>query len=230
MQQIHTLAIVLRRTNYQEADRILTVLTPEQGKLSVIAKGARRAKSKLAGGIELLAVNDLTFIKGKGEMYTLTASRVKTAFASIAKDIDRTMKAYEYLKLIDKILESHAHERGYFDAVCGALEGLDIEQLNPQLTDVWFYLHALDLSGLRPDLRKDTDGNSLEENENYQFDVADMQFRKDKDGMFTSNHIKLMRLAIVSSSAKKLSNLFVEPTIVQACFSLCKSMAEYNLL
>ena len=46
-------AIVLRRTNYGEADRILQLLTPK-GKRSVMAKGVRRERSKLAGGIELL--------------------------------------------------------------------------------------------------------------------------------------------------------------------------------
>ena len=45
-----TQAIVLRRTNYGEADRILQLLTPE-GKKSVMAKGVRKEKSKLAGGI-----------------------------------------------------------------------------------------------------------------------------------------------------------------------------------
>ena len=51
-------AIVLRRTNYGEADRILQLLTPK-GKRSVMAKGARRERSKLAGGIELFALCDV---------------------------------------------------------------------------------------------------------------------------------------------------------------------------
>ena len=49
---IKTLAYVLRRTNYGEADRILNIITPN-GKISAIAKGARKEKSKLAGGIEM---------------------------------------------------------------------------------------------------------------------------------------------------------------------------------
>ena len=54
-----TQAIVLRRTNYGEADRILKVITP-QGQRSIMAKGVRREKSKLAGGIELFAISDMT--------------------------------------------------------------------------------------------------------------------------------------------------------------------------
>lgn len=49
---LRTQAIVLRRTNYGESDRILNLLTPE-GKVSVIARGVRKEKSRLAGSIEL---------------------------------------------------------------------------------------------------------------------------------------------------------------------------------
>ena len=56
---LRTQAIILRRTNYGESDRILTLLTPE-GKFSVLARGARKEKSRLAGGIELFSVSDVT--------------------------------------------------------------------------------------------------------------------------------------------------------------------------
>ena len=55
---LRTKAIVLRRTDYGEADRILQLLTPS-GKRSVIARGVRKEKSKLAGGIELFSVSDV---------------------------------------------------------------------------------------------------------------------------------------------------------------------------
>lgn len=65
MKTTRTRAIVLRRTNYGEADRILQLITPE-GRQSVMARGVRREKSKLAGGIELFAVSDVVLGEGKG--------------------------------------------------------------------------------------------------------------------------------------------------------------------
>ena len=65
-----TKAIVLRRTNYGEADRILTLLTP-LGQRNAIARGVRREKSRLAGGIELFAVSDVVLHRGKGSLYTM---------------------------------------------------------------------------------------------------------------------------------------------------------------
>ena len=108
MNQITTKGIVLARTNYGEADRIVTVLTPEHGKLRVMAKGVRRLKSKLAGGVELFCVSDLSLIRGRGDLSTLTSSRMHHQFSSITKDIDRTMYGYEILKCIATITEEEA--------------------------------------------------------------------------------------------------------------------------
>ena len=56
MNQLVTDGIVLSRVNYGEADRIIKLLTPEAGKLSLMARGVRKPKSKLAGGIELFSI------------------------------------------------------------------------------------------------------------------------------------------------------------------------------
>lgn len=229
MKQIHTRGIMLRRTNYQEADRILTIMSEQYGKISAIAKGARRSKSKLAGGIELFAVNDLTLIQGKSDLHTLTSSRVKTQFGAIVKDIDRTMKAYEYIKTVDKIV-SEAEGNVFFEVLCKGLEGLNEMQLDHNLVDVWFYLHILNESGVLPNLRQDTDGDVLEESLAYDFNVGDMQFNKAEKGSFTSAHIKLLRVALTHSSAKKLSNIYVDEVISTLCSSTCKHMVEHNLL
>jgi DNA repair protein RecO len=68
--QIVTKGIVLSRRDYQEADRILSVLTPDNGKVSLIAKGVRKPKSKLAGGIELFSVSQLTYLPSHNDLKT----------------------------------------------------------------------------------------------------------------------------------------------------------------
>ena len=64
MKTTRTQAIVLRRTNYGEADRVLQILTPD-GKFSVMARGARREKSRLNGGIELFSISEVVIGEGK---------------------------------------------------------------------------------------------------------------------------------------------------------------------
>lgn len=64
---LRTRAIVLRRTNYGESDRILNLLTPE-GKVAVLAKGVRKEKSRLAGGIELFSISDVVIHQGRSNL------------------------------------------------------------------------------------------------------------------------------------------------------------------
>src|SRR4051812_30345333 len=105
MRQIVTKGIVLSRTDFGEADRILTVLTPNEGKISLMAKGVRKIKSKLAGGIELFSISSITFIPGRGEVGTLISSRLDIHFSNIVRDINRTMLGYDMLKLINRVTE-----------------------------------------------------------------------------------------------------------------------------
>src|SRR6266550_6261884 len=102
MQTIRTEAIILRRTNYGEADRILNLLTPEHGKISAIAKGVRKTKSKLAGGLELFATCDITVLRGKSDMGTISSARLIKFYGDILKDYDRMQLAYELVKLTNR--------------------------------------------------------------------------------------------------------------------------------
>ncbi|MGB6770600.1 MAG: DNA repair protein RecO, partial [Candidatus Dormiibacterota bacterium] len=66
--------IVLRRRAYAEADRILVMITRGQGKISVLAKGARRARARNAAGLDLLTRSELLLVPGRG-MATVAQAR-----------------------------------------------------------------------------------------------------------------------------------------------------------
>jgi DNA repair protein RecO (recombination protein O) len=124
VKQLLTEGIILSRIEYGEADRIITVLTPEHGKLRLMARGVRRIKSKLAGGIELFSVSDLSYIKGKGEIGTLVSSRLKTHYGSIVQDLSRVQLGYELIKLINKATEDQPDEE-YFNLLRESFKALD---------------------------------------------------------------------------------------------------------
>jgi DNA repair protein RecO (recombination protein O) len=81
VKSLQTKAIVLSRTDYGEADRILTFLTPHEGKLRLMARGVRKAKSKVAGGIELFSTSDISFLRGRGEIGTLISARLRKYYS-----------------------------------------------------------------------------------------------------------------------------------------------------
>ncbi|MGH7157663.1 MAG: DNA repair protein RecO [Candidatus Saccharimonadales bacterium] len=206
MKQTVTRAIVLRRTDYGEADRILTLLTPDQGKLSLLAKGVRRVKSKLAGGIELFSTSDITFIRGRGEVGTLVSARLEKHYANIVQDLDRTMLGYELIKMLHKNTEDEP-ESSYFSLLEQAFEALNDPVVAPDLARLWFFAQLLRLSGHEPNLQLDTQGYRLQADKMYDFSFEQVAFAPSEHGRFGAGHIKFLRLAVSPYSAKTLSQV-----------------------
>ena len=193
MSSITTKAIVLSRVNYGEADRILQLITPDEGKLGVMAKGVRREKSKLAGGVELLAICDLTIHQGKGELGIITSARLDTFFSHILTDYDRLQFAYYVLKDISKAAEV-VSEPAFYELTRVALESLNNPQISLGITELWYRLQMAILLGLGINLATDSNGMKLVEDARYRFDVDDMAFVYNERGQYMSQHIKLLRV------------------------------------
>lgn len=193
MNQYVTTGIVIKRVNYGEADRIMTFLTPKRGKIRGMAKGVRREKSKLAGGIELFSEADLTLIKGRGEIDTLISTRLKINYGNIVKDLTRTNAGYDFISIVDAVTEDN-YEESYYSLLSMAFKFLNVEDLNPELTKCWFYTKLLDLTGYTPELGVDVNDEPLQENESYLFDFSAGRFQPSSTEGFSTNVIKLLRL------------------------------------
>lgn len=193
MKTLAAFGIILRRIDYGEADRIITLLTDDYGKIRVMAKGVRRQKSKMAGGIELFSVSEIHFIKGKGDIDTLVSSRLATHYGAIVKDLGRTQASYEALRLIDKVVEDRAGSE-YFSVLNETLAAYNDERIPPALTELSFAMRLLQGLGHVPDFSRDSHGNSLADAENFEFDFEAVSFVARPDGPFTKNHLKLLKL------------------------------------
>ena len=195
MSSEQTTAMVLRRTNYGEADRILRILTP-QGQRSVIAKGARKERSKLAGSIELFSISDVVITKGKGDLGILTSARMKQFYRHILEDYDRLQFAYEVTNLVTKASEN-IDEPDWFAVLAEVYAGLDVLSIPLQLTQIWFYLHYAELTGYGLNLDMDVSGAALDAERTYMYDVNEKGLRPAEQGDVNAVHIKLMRLIAV---------------------------------
>jgi len=199
MKTTRTRAIVLRRTNYGEADRILDLLTPD-GRASVMARGVRKEKSKLAGGIELFAVCDVVIGQGKGDLGVLTSARLVLFYRHILEDYDRMQFAYEVLAQVSKA-SKNLDESEWYDIVAEELAALDVLTVPLQLAQVWFYVRVSALLGEDLSTTRDIHGNKLEINKTYRYDSTEKGFAEDPRGLITADHIKILRLV----GAKPLS-------------------------
>jgi DNA repair protein RecO (recombination protein O) len=193
MKQILTTGIILARTDYGEADRIITVLTPDHGKLRLMARGVRRVKSKLAGGIELFSTSHITYIEGRGEIGTLISTRLIKHYGSIIKDIDRVQLGYELIKLLNKATEDHP-EAEYYRLMERSFAALDDAAIDVGLVRAWFQAQLLKLAGHAPNLSTDTSGQKLTAGQAYNFDFDAMAFAPHAGGKYMDTDIKVLRL------------------------------------
>jgi len=229
MSQIVTEGIILGRTDYGEADRILTMLTPDQGKLRLMAKGVRRVKSKLAGGIELFSVSTITFVKGRGEIGTLVSTRLLQHYGTIVQDLNRTMLGYDLIKQTNKITEDEPG-REYFDILNQAFEALDDAEIPRPLVRFWFSAQLLRLTGHNPNLQTDTAGQKLNPKEMYDFHFDQMCFAAAPDrGRFSASHIKFLRLSFAAHPAKTLAQVQGGIVLTEALAPLVSTMQQIHL-
>lgn len=190
--QTKTKAIVLKRTNYGEADRILQIITP-LGKMSVLARGVRKEKSKLAGGIELLAVSDIVVAEGKGDIGSLISSRLDRFYSNILKDYDRLEFANLVLKNISKYSEN-VDESVWFEITREIFEALNDLKIQLQIIKSWFYLKISAYQGHELSLIYDTEGSRLSHDGRYFYDVKNRGLSIKPNGPVTSEHIKILRI------------------------------------
>lgn len=200
MKQHKDHAIVLTRVDYAERDRILTLLCQEQGKISVLAKGVRAQKSRLAGGIELLSESEITFIDGKTNLKTLTGARLSVHFNALVGDMRRMNQAFGYIKSIHKITEDGTGQE-YYQPLLTAFMGLNDSLYDPRIIDIWFSLHVLRLSGSSPNLEVES-GSALR----FDFDFDTQQFIGREGGAFTQNDVKILRVCMQQSKPPKIQN------------------------
>jgi len=225
MKQLVTRGIILARTDYGEADRIITLLTPDQGKLRLMAKGVRRVKSRLAGGIELFSVSDITFIRGRSDIGTLVSARLGKHYRHIVTDINRTMLGYDVIKMLNKATEDEP-EPEYFDLLQQAFEALDNPEIEPGLIRLWFMMQLLRLGGHTPNLQTDVAGAKLSADATYHFSFDDVAFVVAPQGRFTANHIKFLRLGFAGHQPKALSQIQGSTTLVEAAAPLVQTMLQ----
>jgi DNA repair protein RecO (recombination protein O) len=222
MKTHRTQAIVLRRTNYGEADRILQLLTPE-GRRSVMARGVRREKSKLAGGIELFAISDVVLGEGKGELGILTSARLVHFYNHIIEDYDRLQFGYLAIKLITRASET-VDEPEWFDMLSEILMALDARTIPLELTQTWFYLKYASLLGHELNLNIDTNGEKLSAEREYRYDAGEQGLREVPNGEIRAEHIKLLRL-IATKSLKILAQVGGTEEILPVIYGVAREHA-----
>jgi DNA repair protein RecO (recombination protein O) len=147
-----TEAIVLRTMDLGEADRVLTVLTPRLGKLRVIAKGVRRPRSRIGGGLQ--PFSDVQLVLAVGRTFdVVTSTSLEDPHLGLRNDLHSTAAAWYVVELADRFCEGAADSHEAFRLLAQALSALDAgPSVQREVVARWFELALLDAMGFRPEL------------------------------------------------------------------------------
>lgn len=215
---LKTAGIVLRRTNYGEADRILNVITPA-GKVSVIARGVRREKSKLAGGVEMLTLSDYVMHFGKSEMGVVTSARMVRHYGGLLKDYEKMELVGVLMKQINRAAEG-SDSGEFFEILKQCLEALE-EGVAGRVVEAWFVLNLGRAMGEQMNLYRDVLGAKLLADERYAWDAMEGAFRAQAAGEFGADEIKLMRL-MLATKLEVVNRIKVSAGVWDRVCGLCR--------
>jgi DNA repair protein RecO (recombination protein O) len=146
-----TEAIPLKRMDFGEADRIITLFTPGLGKVRAIARGVRRSTSRMAGHLELFTHSDLMLARGR-ELDVVTQASTVESFRGVREDLVKSSQAYHLAELVDAFLQDRDEHRAVFVLLRAALEALDGSEVAPELVARHFEVQLLAAVGFQPQL------------------------------------------------------------------------------
>lgn len=212
--------VVLRATDTREADKILTVLSPQLGKIPVIARGARRKNSRLAAACQLLAYDEMTVYK-RGAWYMLDEAGTLEQFPGVRRDIVRLSLASWFAELTEAVCPEEAPAQELAALLLNGLYALCYLDKDPALVKAAFQWRLMALAGFQPFV----DGCAVcgvEEPAAPMLDVVHGVVRcggcKSGGGLslpLTSGGLAALR-HILTADGKRLYSFTLEPTALQA--------------
>ena len=144
-----TTGLVLRVTETKEADKILTVLTPDMGKIPLIARGARRKNSRIAAASQLLAYSELTLYK-RGNWHMLDEASTLELFDGVRQDIVLLSLASYFAEAAEAVCAEETTSPEILSLLLNALYALCYLHKEPRLVKAAFQFRLMALAGFEP--------------------------------------------------------------------------------
>jgi len=143
-------AVVLRTMELNEADRLITLYGRREGKVRAVAKGARKATSRLAAPTDVLSFGSFVLYRGKS-LYTVTQAEGKEIFQRLRADVSRFTYAQCAASLVDHVTADEDPNARVFAVLLETLRRID-RDADPCTAFLWCGLRIMSLSGYRPEL------------------------------------------------------------------------------
>lgn len=148
-----TEAVIIKKTRLGEADSILTMYTPELGKIQGFAKSLRRPRSKMAGHLELLTHSKVSLARGRN-LDTITGGQTITGFLPLKNDLWLTSCGLYAIELVNQFTAEHDSHPKLYHLLLDTLSNLCREETDKESVLRYFEMHLLGEVGYRPQLQR----------------------------------------------------------------------------
>ncbi|GAB4526947.1 MAG: DNA repair protein RecO [Anaerolineae bacterium] len=211
-----TEAIILKRRDFGEADRLLTIITPEHGKRDVIAKGARKVLSTKTGHVEPFTLADMLIHRGR-ELDIAAQVEMLNPFVELREDLQRGAYGHYVAELMDRfVIDADEELDDAFALLKATLQHLCTDD-DPRRVVRYYEMHLLDIVGFRPELQECvlTHEDILPEDQFFSYAEGGIVSPKAAHlaphaSPVSLNALKLMRF-IQRSPYSQLANLHIAP-------------------
>lgn len=148
---LNTIALVLRVSDYNDRDALLTLLTRDHGKITAKARGLRRKNSPLTASCQLLALSEFTLFEYRG-MYTVNEAHSVELFTSLHRDLEKLSLGTYFAQVSEVISQEDAPNRELQSLVLNCLYALSETVLPATQIKAVFELRVACIAGYAPDL------------------------------------------------------------------------------
>ena len=146
----NTESIVVRINNFGESDRLINIITPKNGLIRGIAKGAKKPKSRIGGHLDLLKFIKLS-VKINKNLATFNQTETLNSFNGFRNNLSRMSRGIYMGEIAEKLSVEGAENIGLFDLLVKSLHFLE-KTNNFELITRWYELNSLKVSGFSPEL------------------------------------------------------------------------------
>lgn len=225
-------AIVLRRRDAGESDRRLTLLTQELGVIDVLAKGARKANSRLSGSSEPMTACIFGLVRGKNLRYVSQCQPV-SSFPKLRADFDRISYGLAYCELAAAVLPHEAPADESFAFSAKALAYLEVHE-SPLTCLIWAQSRLMQLAGFKPEFERcAVTGRSIRFAEEWISTTAGGLVDAAEIGRFRDRQIAsaevLIGAARIVEQTEPPPNLKKGPEVFELLYRFWSAMAEQAL-
>ncbi|MEP7289027.1 MAG: DNA repair protein RecO [Chloroflexota bacterium] len=167
-----TQAIILRRQDFGEADRLLTIFTPTHGKLRVIAKGVCKPAGRKTGHVELFTRSAMMISRGR-EIHVVSQAEMVDPHLALCENLERGAYANYIVELLEQFSEFEEQNVGLYNLLESTLGRLCEPQVDLRLIARFYELQLLGHAGFQPSLFKCVIGEEKIEPRDQYFSLAD---------------------------------------------------------